>query len=71
MIGGFNNENRRIIFAIDESLIIHNSAGEQIWCIGGIETKDKRVRLTLSKERNTIFQSEYILCTMHGKVIIS
>ena len=41
MIGGFDNFNRPITVAIDENLLIHNSSNEQIWMIGGIETKTR------------------------------
>ena len=52
MVGGFNHLNRSREVAIDESLIIHNERGEQIWLLGGIETKERRVRLLLTKNRS-------------------
>ena len=60
MIGGFDNLNKRIIVAIEETLLIHNSNGEQVWCIGGIETKNKRIRLQLIKQRNTAAISNFV-----------
>lgn len=39
MIGGFVHLNRSQVVGIDESLIIHNERGEQIWLLGGNETK--------------------------------
>ena len=41
LIGGFDQNLNPIIVAIDESLFIHDSNNEQVWVIGGIETKDK------------------------------
>ena len=52
LIGGFDHLNKYRNVAI-ECLIGHNKNGEQIWIIGGIETKEKRMRLILSKERNS------------------
>ena len=52
LIGGFNQEGDPRIVAIDESLFVHNQKGEAIWIIGGIETKERRIRLCISKERN-------------------
>lgn len=52
LIGGFNHLNRSREVAIDESLIIHNERGEQIWLLGGIETKERRVCLLLTKNRS-------------------
>ena len=52
LIGGFNQEGAPRIVAIDESLFVHNQLGEAIWIIGGIETKERRIRLHISKERN-------------------
>ena len=41
------------IVAIDESLLLRNSNNEQIWIIGGIETKFRRVRLKITKSRSS------------------
>ena len=34
MIGGFDHLNRSLVVAIEESLIIHDKRGEQIWLLG-------------------------------------
>lgn len=60
MIGGFDHLNRSSIVAIDESLIIHNERGEQIWLLGGIETKERRVRLQLTKNRNQAIIEKFV-----------
>ena len=56
LIGGLNPLNYPINVAIDETLLLHSSTNEQIWIIGGIETKTRKVRLILAKDRtrNTI-----------------
>ena len=53
MIGGFDEMNNPKIVAIDESLLLRNSNNEQIWIIGGIETKFPRVRLEITKSRSS------------------
>ena len=60
LIGGFNHLNKSRIVAIDECLIGHNKNGEQIWLIGGIETKEKRMRLMLSKVRNAVTLEKFV-----------
>lgn len=60
MIGGLNELNKPKIVVIDESLLLHNSQNEQIWISGGIETKGRRVRLTLSKMINSEVLSEFV-----------
>ena len=60
MIGGLDNLNKRIIVAIDESLLLHNSQNEQIWILGGIETKTRKVRLSLTKVRNVNAISNFV-----------
>lgn len=52
LIGGLNCLNYPINVAIDETLLLHNSAKEQIWIIGGIETKTRKVRLILAKDKS-------------------
>ena len=52
LIGGLDNEGQSKIVAIDESLFIHDINNEQIWVLGGIETKDKNIRLSITKIRN-------------------
>ena len=53
LIGGLDSLNRSIDVAIEESLLIHNSSNDQIWIIGGIETKSRRVKLILSKDSSS------------------
>ena len=65
MIWVFDDLKRPIDVAIDESLLIHNSSNEQIWIIGGIETKSRRVRLILSKDRT----SQTIEIFINGKFL--
>ena len=60
MIGGFDHLNKSRTVAIDECLIGHNKNGEQTWLIGGIETKEKRMRLILSKVRNSLKLEEFV-----------
>lgn len=60
MIGGLDHLNKSRTVAIDECLIGHNKNGEQIWLIGGIETIDKRIRMILSKERNSVKLADFV-----------
>ena len=60
MIGGYDQLNRARVVAIDESLIIHNERGEQVWLLGGIETKERRVRLILTKNRNSATIEKFV-----------
>ena len=60
MIGGFDHLNRPRVVAIDESLIIHNEKGEQIWLLGGIETKERRVRLLFTKNRSAAIIEKFV-----------
>ena len=52
MRGGLDESNKPKIVDIDESLLLHNSQKKQIWTLGGIETKGRKVRIKLSKSRN-------------------
>ena len=52
LIGGFDNEGKSKIVAIDESLFVHDNNNKQIWVLGGIETKDQKIRLDIAKNRN-------------------
>ena len=52
LIGEFNQEGDPRIVAINENLFVQNQNGESIWIIGRIETKERRIRLYISKERN-------------------
>ena len=49
MIGGLDHLNKSRTVAIDECLIGIKKNGEQISLIDGIETKEKRMLLILSK----------------------
>ena len=60
MIGGFDHLYKSRTVAIDECLIGHTKNGEQIWLIGGIETKEKRMCLILSKVRNAAKLQELV-----------
>ena len=51
LIGGLNSLNYRTNVAIDETLILHNSANKQIWIIVKIEAQTRNVRLILSEDR--------------------
>ena len=53
LIGGFDHSGNSKIVAIDESLFIHNENNEAIWVLGGIETKDRKLRVSISKIRDT------------------
>lgn len=53
LIGGINENNIPRIVAIDESLFLHDSLGNQIWVVGGIETKELRMRLNVINLRNS------------------
>ena len=52
LIGGFDNEGESKIVAIDESLFIHDINGDETWILGGIETKEKKIRFAITKVRN-------------------
>ena len=60
LIGGFDNEGNQKIAAIDESLFVHEG-NLQIWVIGGIETKYRRIRreITLNRIAQTIEEFIY------------
>lgn len=60
LIGGFDDKGYSKLVALDESLFVHNEAGEQIWVIGGIETKYSRIRLMLSNSRNTTILENFV-----------
>ena len=60
LIGGFDEEGNAKIVALDESLFVHNSKGEQIWILGGIETKYRRIRLAITKVRNVINLENFV-----------
>ena len=60
LIGGLDHLNKSRTVAIDECLIGHNKNGEQIWLIGGIETIEKRIRMILSKERNSVKLADFV-----------
>ena len=40
--------------------MLHNSQNEQIWILGGIETKTRKVRLSLTKVRNVNAISNFV-----------
>ena len=52
LIRGFDNEGESKIVALDESLFIHDNNGDEIWVLGGIETKEEKIRLAITKVRN-------------------
>lgn len=60
LIGGLNHLNKSRMVAIDECLIGHNKNGEQIWIIDDIKIKDKKIRMILSKERNSVILPEFV-----------
>ena len=60
MIGGLDELNKPKIVDIDESLLLLNSQKEQIWILGGIETKGGKARIKLSKSRNFEALSEFV-----------
>lgn len=60
LIGGFDDKGYSKIVALDESLFVHNELGEQIWAIGGIETKYRRIRLMLSKSPNSAIMENFV-----------
>ena len=51
LIGGFDHHGRPIIVALDESLFVKVN-DQQIWVIGGIETKYQKIRLTTTQSRD-------------------
>ena len=57
-IGGENKNE-----AVDESLFVHGSEGEQIWVVGGIQTDNKSVRIDVIPTRNADNLS--IFCENH------
>ena len=49
-IGGDPDTNK--IVSIDESMILHDENNNQVWLVGAIETKSKKLRLDIINERN-------------------
>ena len=60
LIGGFDEEGNAKVVSLDESLFVHNSLGEQIWVLGGIETKFRRIRLGITKIRNSLELENFV-----------
>lgn len=49
LIGGLNELNNPRILAIDESLFLLNTNGDQFWILGGVENEERRIRLKITK----------------------
>ena len=60
LIGGFNDLGQPKILALDESLFVHNEAGEQLWVLGGIEIKYLKYRLEITKKRNAATLEKFV-----------
>ena len=60
LIGGFDQDGKSKIVALNESLFVQNLKGEQICILGGIETKYRRIRLTITKVRNIINLENFV-----------
>ena len=80
LIWGIDHNLNPKIVAKDETLFTHKSNNERIWVIGGIETMDKKLRITaiksmIQKQLKTlltiILWKERILPIIDGQDIIS
>ena len=60
LIDGFDEGGIPKIVALDESLFVHDSLGQQVWVIGGIETKYRRIRLAITKIRNSVTLENFV-----------
>ena len=66
-IGGDPDTNK--IVSIDESMILHDENNNQVWLVGALETKSKKLRMDIINERNEenlkIFISNHIAPGTH------
>ena len=56
LIGGFNDLGEPLIVTLDESLFVHN----ETWVFGGIETKYRKLRLSITKIRSAAALENFI-----------